>query len=290
MSLRSRLLPRFSRYLNTPISPQKSYLCDFERIKHEIRLCDVLLVEGRSRVSRVIRSVSNSAWTHAALYIGRLSDIEDPLLRERVQQSYQGSPHDRLVIESIVGKGTAVTPLSFYEKEHLRICRPSGLHHADAQKIITYTIGHIGHPYNMRQIFDLWRYYLGWFFIPKKWLSSLFEYKPTPSKEDVCSVLIASAFKTIKFPIRPLIRQDNNSDLEMIHRNPWLTTPADFDFSPYFDIIKYPILPTNKHSAYRNLPWNEELLSHDDEGVSEIATNATNNEENAKKSVPQTEE
>ena len=35
-------------------------LCDFERIMYEIRPCDVLLIEGRSRVSRVINQVTQS--------------------------------------------------------------------------------------------------------------------------------------------------------------------------------------------------------------------------------------
>ena len=57
-------------------------LSDFERIRHELKPCDVLLVEGRSSVSEVIKLITQSSWSHAALYIGRLHDIEDPLLRE----------------------------------------------------------------------------------------------------------------------------------------------------------------------------------------------------------------
>ena len=65
-------------------------LSDFERIRYEIRPCDVLLVEGRSRVSDVIKMVTQSPWSHAALYIGRLHDIETPALREYVEKYYQG--------------------------------------------------------------------------------------------------------------------------------------------------------------------------------------------------------
>ena len=35
-------------------------LSDFERIRHELRPCDVLLVEGRSRVSEVIKLITQS--------------------------------------------------------------------------------------------------------------------------------------------------------------------------------------------------------------------------------------
>ena len=35
-------------------------LCDFERIRYEIRPCDVVLVEGRSRISEIIRTITQS--------------------------------------------------------------------------------------------------------------------------------------------------------------------------------------------------------------------------------------
>jgi len=62
--------------------------CDFDRLGFEMRPCDVLLVEGRSRVSDVIKTITQSQWTHAALYIGRLHDIEDETTREHVNWLY----------------------------------------------------------------------------------------------------------------------------------------------------------------------------------------------------------
>lgn len=52
-------------------------LCDFNRLSYELRLGDIILVEGRSRFSRVIKMITQSAWTHSALYMGR---IKYPLL------------------------------------------------------------------------------------------------------------------------------------------------------------------------------------------------------------------
>ncbi|MFT6753298.1 MAG: hypothetical protein ACJA2O_003491, partial [Candidatus Azotimanducaceae bacterium] len=39
-----------------------------------------------------------SPWTHAALYIGRIHDIEDPDLRKIVTHNYKGDASDRLII------------------------------------------------------------------------------------------------------------------------------------------------------------------------------------------------
>ena len=73
-------------WLNYDPVVQPEAKSDFERLRYELRPCDVILVEGYSRVSRVIRWITNSPWTHAALYIGRLHDIEDEQARERLQQ------------------------------------------------------------------------------------------------------------------------------------------------------------------------------------------------------------
>ena len=81
-------------------------LSDFERIRHEVKPCDVILVEGRSRVSEVIKLITQSSWSHAALYIGRLHDIEDPLLKDTLRRHYVGTADKQLIIESELGLGT----------------------------------------------------------------------------------------------------------------------------------------------------------------------------------------
>ena len=50
----------------------------------------------------------------------------------------------------------------------------------------------------------------------------------------------------------------------LYQRNFRLYTPSDFDYSPYFEIIKYPIFELSEQSMYRDLPWSEEgMFSHE---------------------------
>ena len=230
-------------------------LSDFERIRHELKPCDILLVEGRSRVSDVIKVITQSSWSHAALYIGKLHDIEDPLLREDIGRHYRGNPDRQLIIESELGVGTVVRPLTVYRGEHLRICRPRGLGHSDAQKAIAYAIGRLGTAYDVRQILDLARFLLPWSIMPRRWRSSLFTAAPGESTHTVCSTMIAEAFGTIQFPILPLVKRVRDGRVQLFMRNPKLCTPSDFDYSPYFDIIKYPFLDFQSHAEQRLLPW-----------------------------------
>lgn len=217
-------------------------------------MCDVLLVEGRTSVSDIIRWLTNSPWTHAALYIGRIYDIEDSDVRERVIQHYEGDPGDRLVIESLLGHGTIVRSIEAYELDHLRICRPTGLSPNDAQQVVEYATSQIGLDYDVRQIFDLARFLLPWYLLPRRWASTLFRRRAGRPEKTVCSTMIAEAFGYVNFPILPLVKHTEDGEARLFRRNPKLCTPSDFDYSPYFKIIKYPFMDFY-HDEYHLLPW-----------------------------------
>lgn len=267
MTIGNWLVKKLGKYLLTNITPSRSYLCDFTRIGHEVRLADVLLIEGRNRISHIVQHITQSPWSHAALYIGHIHNIDDPKLREFVQQYYKGSASEHLLVEAVIGEGTIIVPMSKYKEEHIRVCRPTGLSHMDAQKVIEYAVNSIGRHYSIRNFFDLGRFILSSKLIPRHWGSSLFDQKAGKTQQDICSAMIAKAFASVKFPILPLIRENDLKQLEMINRNPKLYAPSDFDYSPYFDIVKYPMMPVAGFSIYRNLPWQEDLMSNDDQGL-----------------------
>jgi hypothetical protein len=183
------------------------------------------------------------------LYIGHLHDIENKTMQEKVATFY-GDPSDQLVIESLLGEGTVISPLTKYAKEHMRICRPRGIDPQDAQKVINYTIEHLGVQYDFRQILDLGRFLLPWPLLPRKWHSTLFNYKPGDSTKESCSALLTEAFQSVNFPIMPKLEQDGET-LKLLKANPRLMTPKDFDYSPYFEIIKYP-MALSKSEVYQN--------------------------------------
>lgn len=223
-------------------------LSDFERLSEEIKVCDVILVEGRSRVSDVIRWVTQSSWTHAALYIGSLSDLDDPALRDAVRTQFDGDPSQQLIIESELGLGTIVRGLDTYACDHLRVCRPRGLSEAGRRDVIRYAIGRLGTRYNVRQIFDLMRFLFPWFAMPRRWRSTLFQTNAGDATHTVCSTMIAEGFGSVDYPILPLVKRIENGRLVLYRRNPKLCTPADFDYSPYFDIVKYPFLDMYRYA------------------------------------------
>ena len=241
-----------------PEQPAESVLLlNFDRMTYEIRPGDVILVEGRSKVSNVIKLISQSPWTHAALYIGRLYEITDEEMRQAITNVIDVEPDQQLIIETLLGEGTVVHPLEKYRHEHLRICRPSGLSPEDARQVIGYAINRLGTGYDVRQLLDLARFLFPWGILPRRWRSSLFTHNAGDPTRTVCSTMLAQAFQSVQFPLLPLAEKTEHNKVHLYQRNPRLYTPADFDYSPYFDIIKYPLFGLNDLAIYRQLPWGD---------------------------------
>lgn len=260
------------RWLSKDLGKPSFPLCDFDQICRGVKPCDVLLVEGTTRISHQIRHLTNSSWSHACLYIGRIGDIDNPSIREVLSQTYKGDLNDQLIFESLMGEGAIISPLTRYKNDHIRICRPRGLLRSDGQKIIHYCTHALGKAYSLRQIFDLLRLFLPWGLLPRTFASSLFRLKKNEPTE-VCSSLLAKAFISVEFPLIPIVNIIKNGEMKIYHRNPKLFTPRDFDYSPYFDIIKYPMITINYEPAYHALPWAEEadhVFKNDDGGETMI--------------------
>ncbi len=254
-------------------------LSDFEKMTLEIKLGDVLLVDGRSRVSQVIKMVTQSRWSHAAIYIGRYNEIADTALRALIKKYYLGSDNEQLLVESMMSQGVIITPLCFYRTEDIRLCRPVGLKHKDAQKLLQFCLQRLGTKYDMRQILDLARFLFPWGIVPRQWRTSLFEHNAGAPTHASCSRLLADAFDVVRYPILPDVIYADTADIEIVQRNARLFTPSDFDNSPFFSVLKFPIFDTSEVAFYQNLHWRDDLLSNDGNGLVKLTSLDTMGEE-----------
>ena len=212
----------------------------------------------------MISWVTRSIWTHSALYIGKLGDHPQEIQQQLLK--YNSDIKDGpLIIESNLGQGVVVRKLECYRKDHLRICRPMGIKPLQVQKVLDSVINDLGMPYDHLQVFDLARFLFPWFMLPRRWRSSLFKHNAKAPTKHTCSLLIAEAFVHAHFPILPILEKGITSEnYKAVMRNPRLFVPADFDYSPFFGIVKYPIIElADKNHA--NIFWNQFMHCDDEE-------------------------
>lgn len=253
-------LDRFGRWLahrlRREVPGEEPFVpSDAQALRRTLRLADVLLVAGGSRLSTAVKYLTQSTWSHAALYVGDV--LEAPS---------GGEAH--MLIEVTPVDGCVSAPLAKYESFHTRICRPVGLTDADREAIVRFMISRLGTQYDMRNIFDLMRYLLPTPPVPARWRRRMIALGSGQPTRTICSTLIAEAFDRVQYPILPRVerRSDEQREIspfrrqEILHiRHHSLYAPADFDLSPYFRIVK----PTIEEGFnYKGLTWAEDKAAH----------------------------
>lgn len=241
-----------ANYLDKPVSQYTPFaVVDPATLQACLRPGDVLLVEGNHRISTAIKYLTQSTWSHAALYVG-------DLLRQDNPQEPAAA-----LIEADLQRGVIVAPLGKYAGFNTRICRPVGLNQADCHSVVNFMISSLGKAYDLKNIFDLLRYLLPQPPVPTRWRRRMLALGSGDPTRAICSTLIAQAFQSVRYPILPLsstVFAPPNGDgerllKEILHiRHHSLFTPRDFDISPYFQIIK-PTIETG--FDYTKLEWAE---------------------------------
>ena len=215
---------------------------DPEHLRGVIEPGDVLLVEGNSRISGIIKYLTQSTWSHGALYVGPVDGAYEP----------DGEPH--VLIEANIEDGVVSVPLSKYHPYHTRICRPVGLNADDCTKVCTYAIERIGLEYDLKNIIDLMRYLMP-LPVPQRWRRRMIALGSGDPTRLICLALIAQAFEAVRYPILPKVtriesRAARRDILEIRHCS--LYARRDFDISPYFSVVK----PTIENGFdYQALHW-----------------------------------
>ena len=235
---------------------------DFDTLWVTLKPGDILLVEGNQHVSAAIKYLTQSTWSHAAFYVGH--DLPRPPRDESGKR-----PERPRLIEVNLGEGCIATPLSRYQNYNTRICRPVGLSDEDRREVVEFMISKIGLKYDLRNIFDLLRYFIPTPPVPVSWRRKMLAFGSGDATMAICSSLIAQAYQSINYPILPevtlapgrTVAKSTYSKSEILHiRHHSLFAPRDFDLSPYFQVIKPSI---QKGFDYRNMSFSGEISQRD---------------------------
>src|SRR5580698_8535073 len=258
--LEAYIAGKIIHYLSAPTGRYAPFFApDPAVLRAALKPGDIILIEGNSRVAAVIKFLTQSTWSHAALYVGARPNDVSPM----------GEPN--VLLEAEAETGVTTVPLSKYFGFHTRICRPVGVDAASQQKVVDYALARVGKQYDSKRILDLLRYLFPYPPVPvwfRRRMLSIGSGDPTRA---ICSTLIAEAYASIRYPILPERVSINGktygvapyvqSEIDHI-RTHGLYTPRDFDTSPFFQIIK----PTIAAGFdYRTVPWTPPGLADEPE-------------------------
>ena len=244
------------RYLETPTGRYAPFFAaEPDVLRKSLQPGDVLLVEGNTRLSAVIKHLTQSTWSHAALYVGDAVEL----------RASDGEPGTLIEAEAKSGVGTS--PLSKYAAFNTRICRPVGLSVADRAKMIDYAVKRIGMQYDSKRVIDLARYLFPYPPVPVALRRRMLAIGSGDPTRAICSTLIGEAFTSVRYPILPegaviggkpyAIAPYVQSESDHIRKH-GLFTPRDFDVSPYFEVVKPGLA---EDFDYRKLVWEPAPIS-----------------------------
>ncbi len=267
--LRRRLITAATRVLTTRRRTYQHILpSDTALLRATLRKGDVLLVDGDQRVSQVIKYLTQSSWSHAALYVGDELWRRHPDRRPALEAAF-GPDARHLLVEALMEEGVVAAPLAKYGDHNVRVCRPRGLRADHCQQVLDDVLAQLGARYGVRCALALARYFFPVSLIPAPWRRQALAHGGDLTTQIVCSTLIARAFQAVGFPILPAVTRPETPSAaagwrqwvarqpypHLFHREPIaLVTPRDFDLSPYFEVVKLTDVAA-RNFDYRRIRW-----------------------------------
>jgi hypothetical protein len=167
--------------------------------------------------------------------------------------------------------------LSKYINFNIRVCRPYNLRKDHLQTVLNEVIEELGYTYDLQNVFDLARYFLPVSLVPRRFRRKALQFGSGLPTQVVSSSMLASAFGKVGFPIIPIVIRHSPHEVPhpslfdrlFSHTNlsaspfyfrrshPTLTTPGDFDLSPYLEVVKFNVIEPSRFD-YSKIIWAED--------------------------------
>lgn len=184
---------------------------------------DVILVAGRTRFASLVCRLTQSTWSHVAIYVGP-GHHADPAY---------------CIVEADVEAGVRFITLAELVDHDIQVVRASRLPQTSRQELIDYLLTRVGLPYDLNHVIELARLVL---FAPSplgRWLSPKTMRRADPTRA-ICSTLVAHALFTagVSVGAAPIVAarlqhaaKEHESDLRAALD---YLVPGDFERLPEF--------------------------------------------------------
>ncbi len=280
MRLFAPLVAWGTRFLTDPNQLYNpSEVTNIRALIDRVEPCDVLLVCGNARISHVVKVLTVSQWSHVVLYVGKRDDLLSEEEKEEWSKKFGHKSLQHLVVDSDPIRGIHLKPLEEYVGLMIRHCRSESLSKKDKEKVVEQALGQLGLEYDIKHIIRLLFFFgFPWEILPEFLRRFVTDFTLSDS-DRICSRVLSEAFHSVGYPIRPVeiiqskgTFQDKALGMALGLKNRGKTaarlfaagriskafnrisdnryvislrgtrhiTPADYDLSRFFSIIKDP--------------------------------------------------
>jgi hypothetical protein len=259
-----------------PLNPSEA--TNLVSLKKRLKKSDVLLVSGNARISFVVKVLTLSSWSHVVLYVGDKSELLTEEEKKEWTKKYGETSLKDLVIDADPVRRVHLKPLADFSGLMIRHCRAEALSKEDREDVVNHALGQLGRSYDIKHIIRLLVFFaFPWELFPeslRRWITEF----TLSEDDRICSRVLSEAFESVGYPIKPLeVIQYKNSlskrtlgvasafrhrrksavklmlggkfkkainrivdkkYIEIKQRSGRHLTPADYDLSRFFSIIK----------------------------------------------------
>ena len=255
-----------------------SEVTNLRSMKTRLRVGDVLLVCGNARISYVVKLLTLSQWSHVVLYVGDRRDLLTETEKREWSKAFGEPALRHLVIDADPVRGVHLRPIDEYCGLMIRHTRAEALNSNDLQRVVDNALAQLGREYDMNHIMRLLLFFaFPWELLPESFRRSVTDFTLSEN-DRICSRVVSEAFHSVGYPIRAaefvrdrgpirntalgfafglrhrgksaakllaggrfnaaLSRLTDRRYTEIILKGERHITPADYDLSRFFSVIK----------------------------------------------------
>ena len=182
-----------------------SEVSNVRSIKSRIKPGDVLLVGGNARISYVVKILTLSPWSHVVMYVGDRTDLLSDEEVEEWTAAFGKSSLKHLVIDSDPVRRVHLKPLDEYAGSMIRHCRPEALSWEDRERVIDAANSQLGREYDIKHIIRLLFFFaFPWEMLPQGLRRIITDFTLSED-DRICSRVLSEAFHSVGYPIRPTL-------------------------------------------------------------------------------------
>jgi hypothetical protein len=175
---------------------------DVKSLKSRLELGDVVLVCGNARISYVVKMLTVSQWSHVVLYVGDRRDLLTEQEKEEWSALFGEASLKHLVIDADPVRRVHLKPLDEYTGLMLRHCRAEALTSDDAKRVVDSALSQLGREYDVKHILRLLLFFsFPWEFLPETFRRFTTDFTLSET-DRICSRVVSEAFHSVGYPIR----------------------------------------------------------------------------------------